>query len=74
MSAESNLSIFMIKYLGKIETQFENTLPSGGQMGLNNEKNRGRKSRDTLPLRVFEFGFDFVEIFDLKVVSAVLSW
>ena len=53
MSAESNLSIFMIKYLGKIETQFENTLPSGGQMGLNNEKNRGRKSRDTLPLRVF---------------------
>ena len=42
-------------------------------MGLNNEKNRGRKSRDTLPLRVFEFGFDFVEIFDLKVVSAVLS-
>ena len=32
--------------------QFENTLVclSGAQMGLNREKNWGRKSRDTLPL------------------------
>ena len=36
-----------------METEFENTLAclSGAQMGLNHEKNGGRKSRDTLPLR-----------------------
>ena len=44
----------MIEYLGEIETEFENTLGclSGAQMGSNHEKNRGRKSRDTLPLIV----------------------
>ena len=43
---------YEFKYLGEIETQFENTLRclSGSQMGSNHEKNRGRKSRDTLPL------------------------
>ena len=34
---------------------FKNTLGclSGAQMGSNHEKNRGRNSRDTLPLRYF---------------------
>ena len=52
-TAESNFSNFVIKYLGKIETEFENTLAclSGAQMGSNHEKTGGRKSRDTLPLR-----------------------
>ena len=38
-------------YLGEIETEFENTFSclSGAQMGSNHEKNRGRKSRETLP-------------------------
>ena len=41
---------FTIKYLIKIETEFENTFTclSGVQMGLNRVKNR--KSSDTLPL------------------------
>ena len=36
-----------------MDTEFENTLAclSGTQMGLNHEKNGGRKSRDTLPLK-----------------------
>ena len=44
---------FKFEYLGDIETEFENTLAwlSGAQMSSNNEKNRGNKSRDTLPLR-----------------------
>ena len=45
--------MFVIEYLGEIETEFENTLTrsSGGQMGSNYEKKTGgRKSRDTLPL------------------------
>ena len=43
---------FVIEYLGKIETEFENSLAclSGAHMGLNQEKTGGRKSRDTLPL------------------------
>ena len=43
---------FTIKYLIKIETEFENTFTclSGVQMGLNRVKNWGRKSSDTLPL------------------------
>ena len=43
---------FVIEFLGEIETDSENTLGclSGAQMGLNQEKNRGQKSRDTLPL------------------------
>ena len=39
-SLESNLSNFVIEYLGKIETEFENTLKaclSGAQMGSNHE-------------------------------------
>ena len=37
----------------KIKTKFENNLASlsGAQIGLNHEKNGGRKSRDTLPLK-----------------------
>ena len=44
----------MIEYLGEIETELENTLAciSVAQMGLNHEKNGGRKSRDTLPLKL----------------------
>ena len=44
----------MIKYLGEIETELENNLAclSGTQMGSNHERNGGRKSRDTLPLRM----------------------
>ena len=42
----------LIEYLGEIETELKNTLDclSGAQMGSNHEQNRGRKSRDTLPL------------------------
>ena len=52
-TAESIFSNFLIEYLGKIETEFKNTLAclSEAQMGLNHEKNRGRKSCDTLPFR-----------------------
>ena len=45
--------MFLIEYLGEIESDFENTLTclSGAQMGLNHEKKTGsRKSHDTLPL------------------------
>ena len=47
-TAESNFSNFVIKYPGKIETEFENILAclSGAQI----KKTGGRKSRDTLPL------------------------
>ena len=40
-TVESNFSIFVIEYLGEIETEFENTLAclSGVQMGSNHEKN-----------------------------------
>ena len=39
-TGESNFSMFMIEYLGEIETEFENTLArlSGAQMGSNYEK------------------------------------
>ena len=39
-TTESNFSNFVIKYLGEIDTEFENTLPclSGAQMGLNHGK------------------------------------
>ena len=49
---EIEFSNFVIKYLGKIETEFENTLAclSKAQVGWNHGKNRGRKSRDTLPI------------------------
>ena len=49
-TAESDLSSFVVEYLGKIETKFDNTLAclSGSQIGSNREKNGGRKSRDTL--------------------------
>ena len=51
-TAESNFSNFLIDNISEIKTEFENTLPclSGAQMGSNHEQNRGRKSRDTLPL------------------------
>ena len=40
-TAESNFSNFVIEYLGKIETEFVNTLAClpGAQMGSSNEKN-----------------------------------
>ena len=40
-TADSNFVNFVIKYLGEIETEFENTLAclSGAQMGSNHEKN-----------------------------------
>ena len=39
-TAESNFSNFVIEYLGKIETKFENTLDCflGAQMDSNHEK------------------------------------
>ena len=46
-TAESNFSNFVIKYLGEIETELENWVRIM-------EKNRGRKSRDTLPSSLFE--------------------
>ena len=51
-TAESNFSNFVIKYLGKIKTEFKNTLAclSETQMGSNHEKIGGLKSHDTLPL------------------------
>ena len=58
-TAESIFSNFVIEYLGKIETELENTLAclSGAQMGSNHEKiqNWGRKSCGTLPLRTYVF-------------------
>ena len=52
-TAESNFLTFVIEYLGEIETELENTLAclSGSQIGSKHEKNGGKKSRDTLPLR-----------------------
>ena len=43
---------FVIEYLVEIKAKFKNTLAclSGAQMGLNYEKNGGRKSLETLPL------------------------
>ena len=43
-TAESNFSIFVIEYLGVIETEFENILAclSRAQMGSNPEKTGGR--------------------------------
>ena len=44
----------MKEYLGEMEIEFENTLAclSGAQMGSNHKKTGGRKSRDTLPLKL----------------------
>jgi hypothetical protein len=41
-----------VKYLGEIEVIFEMALgnESGNQVGSIHEKNRGRKSRETIPL------------------------
>ena len=46
----------MIEYLSKIETESEKTLAclTGARMGSNHEKIEGRKSRDTLPLRLVD--------------------
>ena len=51
--AESNFSNFKFEYLRKNEFLRKTILAclSGDQMGLINEKNRGKKSRDTAPLR-----------------------
>ena len=54
-SVQLTAKLFNFEYLGEIEIEFENTLAclSGAQiMGLIHEKNGGRKSRDTLPLRI----------------------
>ena len=54
---ETDFSNFVIKYLGKIETEFENTLSclSGAQMG----SNHGKKTKvKKLPFRnVFQLNF-----------------
>ena len=56
---ELNFFNFVIEYLGKIETEFENTLAclSGAQIGSKHEKNGGRKSHDTLPFNFFKCFF-----------------
>ena len=45
-TSETNFSIFVIEYLGEIETEFENTIAclSGAQMGSNHEKRDFRTS------------------------------
>ena len=52
-TTDSNFSNFVIKYRGEIKTEFENTSAclSGVQMGSNQEKNGGRKSRNTHSLK-----------------------
>ena len=51
----------------------ENTLPclSGEQMGSNHEKNRGRKSRETLPLtkfaQMFKIGYSYYSLAPLPL-------
>ena len=52
--AESNFSNFKFEYLRENEFLRKTILVclSGVQMGLINEKNRVRKSRDTAPLKV----------------------
>ena len=58
---------------------FENTLPclSGEQMGSNHEKNRGRKSRDTLPLtkfaQKFKIGYSYYSLAPLPLSIFSLS-
>ena len=49
----SEFSNFLIEYIGKIKTEFENTLAclSGALMSSNRGKNRGRKFRGTLVLK-----------------------
>ena len=44
-TTESNFSAFVIQYLGKIETEFENTLAclSGAQLGLNKKNHLTQK-------------------------------
>ena len=51
--AESNFSNFKIEYLRENEFLRKTILAclSGAQMGSIHEKNRGRKSRDTAPLK-----------------------
>ena len=54
--AESNFLIFKFEYLRENEFLRKTILAclSGAQMGLINEKNRVRKSRDTAPLTCFK--------------------
>ena len=51
-AAESELPKFIIEYLGEIKIEFEIFLTylSGGRHGFISWKNRGWKSRDTVPL------------------------
>ena len=55
---------FVIKYLDEIQTEFENysSLFIGGPDGFESWKNRGRKSRDTLPLSITTHNFKEVRI------------
>ena len=50
-SLDAELWNILFEYLGKIVTEFVNTLAcsSGAWMGSNHQKNKGMKSRDTLP-------------------------
>ena len=63
-------SIFVNKYLSEIETEFENTLAclSGAQMGSNHEKTGGRKSRDTLPLRIIRVKLKQLKHLSFRVI------
>ena len=66
-----------LKYLGEIETEFENTLAclSGAQMGSNHaKKTGGRKFRDTLPLKVAKFcGFSRYQGCPAATESIIIS-
>jgi hypothetical protein len=48
-------SIFIIEYLREYEFIFEKAHESGGPGVLIDEKTEGRKSRDTVPLKIFSF-------------------
>ena len=52
-TAESNFSNFVIEYLGEIETESKILFCPVYQGPWNHGKNRGRTSRDTLPLKIF---------------------
>ena len=54
LACESNFSNFKFEYLPESEFLRKTILAclSGAQMGPIHEKNRGRKSRDTAPLKL----------------------
>jgi hypothetical protein len=56
-SADLRVFTFEYEYLREFETEFENILEceSGAHMGSIHEKNRGKKSRATVPLKMHIF-------------------